>query len=642
MSVIGYEVDQVFNPMTSNETSVPIYWAYNHHYCAWLLGGGATLVKLDEPWFDGGGHPVYYKAEDMGDAPTQPFPTNQFVSEGNGGEFRKSYHGYPKGMAQLLYSPQSFRVIPMQIDTHNRDYHGKGFKLGPLPKNAANHDPKAVYSPILECPCSTRITKEFIHQYDTQLSGDCKQGITSADECFGAAASVQNHVLRNTSGSRTDAPPGCSLLPIPESHGFQAFFNEDAKSPTTCKPGGHLKVGGVVESLTTLAVELDVATETATITMTGPAAVWYGVGWNAQRMADLPNAIIVDGHGNVTERHLDNHAPGDLIPTSVHVVSNKVSGAVRTVVMTRPFKGLTKRHYTFDPIGHPSIPIINAIGSQPAFSIHRAKTPAMLTMASLSGPSCVCSLGEQKYINYLGQRMKFHKNCVPEPQGDLKHQHNPTCTLEQYQGGLSCCHHQWYLLDKDQQIPTPVDTYRLKFRFYYEPYVPATPSVPASHENLPRLYFQTEAWAGEYDVPLCTPGTDPSECVHMITAHFMVKDFVHGLSPYPYDGMEIIYAGAHCHAPSCISIELYDADNGQLLCRQTPLFGNSTETFNEEGYIAIPPCLWGSADEGLLPPVFLSMESNLTSIKRNNNTVAHYGEMASWQMRGVPANRTRH
>ena len=51
--------------------------------------------------------------------------------------------------------------------------------------------------------------------------------------------------------------------------------------------------------------------------------------------------------------------------------------------------------------------------------------------------------------------------------------------------------------------------------------------------------------------------------------------------------------------------------------------------------MAIPPCLWGSEDEGLTKPIFLSFETNLLSIKRSNNTNGHYGDMASWQMRGV-------
>ena len=45
------------------------------------------------------------------------YPQVQLFSEGNGGEMRLSYHGYPKGYAQLIESPDSFQVTPMQIDT---------------------------------------------------------------------------------------------------------------------------------------------------------------------------------------------------------------------------------------------------------------------------------------------------------------------------------------------------------------------------------------------------------------------------------------------------------------------------------------------------------------------------------------------
>ena len=59
------------------------------------------------------------------------------------------------------------------------------------------------------------------------------------------------------------------------------------------------------------------------------------------------------------------------------------------------------------------------------------------------------------------------------------------------------------------------------------------------------------------------------------------------------------------------------------------------QIFDELDYIAIPPCLWGPEEEGLTPPTFLSFDSNLLGIKKNNNTYAHYGEMAMWQMRGI-------
>ena len=69
------------------------------------------------------------------------------------------------------------------------------------------------------------------------------------------------------------------------------------------------------------------------------------------------------------------------------------------------------------------------------------------------------------------------------------------------------------------------------------------------------------------------------------------------------------------------------------------LIYDTGQVMDELGYLAIPPCLWGEAEEGLVAPVYLPYDANLTSIKRNNNTYTHYGEMASWQMRGVLAHQ---
>ena len=63
-------------------------------------------------------------------------------------------------------------------------------------------------------------------------------------------------------------------------------------------------------------------------------------------------------------------------------------------------------------------------------------------------------------------------------------------------------------------------------RFYYQPYTPPSGRVPASHENLLRMYYQTEANAGEYDIPKCDPAVSPEHCVHEITAHFKVSDML--------------------------------------------------------------------------------------------------------------------
>ena len=55
-------------------------------------------------------------------------------------------------------------------------------------------------------------------------------------------------------------------------------------------------------------------------------------------------------------------------------------------------------------------------------------------------------------------------------------------------------------------------------------------------------------------------------------------------------------------------------------------------------YLSLTISSLKSLQEGLSKPIFLHFNTNLTSIKRNNNTNTHYGEMAMWQMRGVMVN----
>ena len=111
-------------------------------------------------------------------------------------------------------------------------------------------------------------------------------------------------------------------------------------------------------------------------------------------------------------------------------------------------------------------------------------------------------------------------------------------------------------------------------------------------------------------------------------------------------GINFMYASCHCHAPSCLSCELYNADTGALVCRQTPVFGGVNAStianthYDEPGYIAIPPCLFGKKEHGLAPSIFLSWNTTMLSIKKNNNTYGHPGEMAMWQNRFVVVNFT--
>lgn len=188
----------------SQDVSVPINWAYNHHYMAYMTGADSEIVSVKNDEGKGlgmgyHGRETHLEARDLPSAKTNGapgIPTSQMFSEGNGGESRKSFHGFPKGYAQLIHSPETWHITPMQIDTRNRKDCGptgpesvgncKEFKPWIEPKQAryGRGIPAGGtnYSGILECPCNGGYggdpeyygkdtkTKELKHQYMTTPS----------------------------------------------------------------------------------------------------------------------------------------------------------------------------------------------------------------------------------------------------------------------------------------------------------------------------------------------------------------------------------------------------------------------------------------------------------------------------------------
>ena len=54
---------------------------------------------------------------------------------------------------------------------------------------------------------------------------------------------------------------------------------------------------------------------------------------------------------------------------------------------------------------------------------------------------------------------------------------NAACDAATYNGGLQCCHHTYLLTDREQEKlirREAVDTYFLKWRYYFQEYVPPT------------------------------------------------------------------------------------------------------------------------------------------------------------------------
>jgi len=398
---------------------------------------------------------------------------------------------------------------------------------------------------------------------------------------------------------------------------------------------------------------------TANITLSGPAGAWFGVGFAAGAMADQPYALIVDGAGAVAERKLADHGPGVLLAPSVTVLASAVTAAgVRMVTLSRPVAGASAQHYSL-PAAPGAIPLILATGNSAALAYHKAHDAASLTLLATDERACVCAPSTHTYLTYNApgrkpQQMEYAVNCNPEPRGDMAKFDNPACKMATYQGGLHCCHHQWFLTDTEQDAEHsgPVDKYYLKFRYYFQDYVPATTNAtaataaaataataatasssssshgtPASHQHMSHWVFLIDATVNDYEEDPHVAG----DGVGKITAHVVVGSTM-GIEDAPAGGFSAAnfhVMTPHCHAPSCIREELWNADTGEILCNVTAVYGTGINVFNESDYVAIPPCLFGD-EPGLRKPWSLAPDTNITAVKYYNNSFRHLGQMAQW------------
>jgi len=202
------------------------------------------------------------------------------------------------------------------------------------------------------------------------------------------------------------------------------------------------------------------------------------------------------------------------LAASIKLLSNAVSGSVRTVVFTRALKGATKDHYSFNPSTVSSLAYISAKGGSMAFEYHTAHDSLTLAFSNPNGPTCVCDGGMDGKLCVAGNGTNvpfgpnepcthFKKGCVArsptlgtsgEDSGDLLAMRNPTCNSAQYSGGLTCCKHKRIMLDDDQRQMDngPLLRYHMKMRFWYQEYDPTNatnpnPLSPTKASHLPRI-----------------------------------------------------------------------------------------------------------------------------------------------------------
>jgi len=661
MAVVGVEADQV-RQTKDGDVSVPINVAYNHHYGFNLLSDGASMAHVPTPPI-GPDKITMHPGPDPGYSyvPVEHTPnknglaTSIVLGYSNGGEYRKTYKGLAPPFAQIIGSPTRVSVVPMQIDTWNRDkmnLTGGAFVPGIAPKNsfAPTTGVDAIYSGLLECPLTTRIRKKYTgggwNDSVTVNVSPCQPSTSfpTAKKCFEAAkliSGIDGNKITTQTINNSSLPSGCILSHTMSTGVFFVSFNTDESSAVSCGDASNdiVVLGDTTTNNGTTAVRvtLNNHTQLATITLTGPSDVWYGVGFDTIAMSNSPYTIVVDGKtGAVSEHVLGNHEAGSQIGSSVTTVTNSVVGGVRQVVVTRPLQGLTTQHHTFNA-STLLTNIISAYGTSTSLSYHKEKETAALHLwpSSSALHTCVCSLPAAPFgkgtgtIEYLpsGETIGFPFRCNANE--SVLHAHNPTCDIRTYKGGLSTCHHAWHLLDQDQEVPWPDQnlTYSLKFRVYFQEHDQlATFGEVGHHIETFDITWSIAGATGEYDVPQCKPGTPTEQCTHEIT----------GVITPPGDDLHFVAAHYHCHAPTCLSIEIWTWDNAtnstkELLCKESPYHGKGHvngehgDKFDEIGYIAIPICMWGLHAPFITPPFVSGVPLFVKAT--TNNTYGHHGEV---------------
>ena len=96
----------------------------------------------------------------------------------------------------------------------------------------------------------------------------------------------------------------------------------------------------------------------------------------------------------------------------------------------------------------------------------------------------------------------------------------------------------------------------------------------------------------EFDVPLCTPGVAPEDCIWEMTStqFFDLMPNYHSDKKAekedvdPKAPVDLVYAVGHLHVGG-LSLDLYDDETGELICHSEPTYGTSAAAGDEEGYL---------------------------------------------------------
>ena len=93
------------------------------------------------------------------------------------------------------------------------------------------------------------------------------------------------------------------------------------------------RVAGKAENLVNITLDIDAKSDLVTLTLQGPADVWFGAGFGYHHVSTAgadPSVgvsmvgtnwtVVVLPNGTIMERDLGNHEPGVLLPQTVDIV----------------------------------------------------------------------------------------------------------------------------------------------------------------------------------------------------------------------------------------------------------------------------------------------------------------------------------
>jgi len=268
--------------------------------------------------------------------------------------------------------------------------------------------------------------------------------------------------------------------------------------------------------------------------------------------------------------------------------------------------------------------------------IHLINTKDNSTAGEGYSPLLECPCTPQRTFD-LKKILVDGRPPIPPYSCNLKfeEEENPSCSIQTYQGGFRCCEHGVFVIDTDQYDihQLPETTFYFKFTFEYTSVVPQVTlpvRPPACCDVTANL---TVGGNIEYDVPLCTEGIPPEDCVHEMvsTQFFDLMSNYHSKEKKAEEGdhsedlVSLVYAVGHLHVGG-LSLDLYDDETGELICHSEPTYGDGLDAGNEKGYLV------GMSDCVFDPPRTMKRGQVVRTVARYNNTINHHGVMALWLM----------